>query len=154
MGRFFGGPMGRVVRCDDVDSARPQSFAQGGNVVLVTCWRRGFQIGAEPVVILLGEEKALRCRFDAGIGHVAHTLPGRNAKAGIYLPYVNAGSRLSGRESLQAVEIPPQYATVARTVMVEPPHLVREVVPAQYGTVARTELVSAPHTVWVPADQY
>jgi hypothetical protein len=59
-----------------------------------------------------------------------------------------------GRESVQAVEIPAQYATVARTVMVEPPHLVREVVPAQYGTVARTEMVSAPHAVWVAADQY
>ena len=52
------------------------------------------------------------------------------------------------------MEIPAQYATVARTVMVEPPHVEREVVPAQYGTVARTEMVSAPHTVWVPADQY
>jgi hypothetical protein len=44
--------------------------------------------------------------------------------------------------------------TVARTVMVEPPHLVREVVPAQYATVPRTEMVSAAYTVWVPADQY
>jgi hypothetical protein len=59
-----------------------------------------------------------------------------------------------GRESVQAVEIPAQDATVARTVMVEPPHVVREVVPAQYETVVRTEMVSAPHTVWVPADQY
>jgi hypothetical protein len=38
--------------------------------------------------------------------------------------------------------------------MVEPPHVVREVVPAQYASVPRTEMVSAPHTVWVPADQY
>jgi hypothetical protein len=59
-----------------------------------------------------------------------------------------------GRESVQAVEIPAQYATVARTVMVEPSHLVREVVPAQYASVARTEMVSAPRTTWVPADQY
>jgi hypothetical protein len=37
--------------------------------------------------------------------------------------------------------------------LVEPPHVLREVVPAQYETVAGTEMVSAPHTVWVLADQ-
>jgi hypothetical protein len=59
-----------------------------------------------------------------------------------------------GRETLQAVEIPAQYATVARTVLVEPSHVVREVIPPQYATVARTELVSPAQTVWAPAGQY
>jgi len=59
-----------------------------------------------------------------------------------------------GRETLQAVEVPAQYASVPRTVMVEPPRVVREVIPAQYGTVARTEMVSPPRESWVPANQY
>src|SRR5580700_6826153 len=64
------------------------------------------------------------------------------------------GTCACGRENVQAVEVPAQYATVGRTVMVEPPHVVREVIPAQYGSVARTEMVSSARTVWVPADQY
>ena len=48
-----------------------------------------------------------------------------------------------GREAMQAVEIPAEYTTVPHTVLVEPQHVVREVIPAQYGTVARTEQVAA-----------
>jgi hypothetical protein len=59
-----------------------------------------------------------------------------------------------GRESVQAVEVPAQYATVAHTVLVERPHVVREVIPPQYATVARTEMVSPAQTVWAPAGQY
>jgi hypothetical protein len=59
-----------------------------------------------------------------------------------------------GRETLQAVEVPAQYATVARTVLVERAHVVREVIPPQYATVTRTELVSPPQTVWTTAGQY
>jgi hypothetical protein len=53
-----------------------------------------------------------------------------------------------GRETVQAVEIPAEYTTVPHTVMVEPAHVVREVIPAQYGTVARTEMVAPAQTVW------
>jgi hypothetical protein len=59
-----------------------------------------------------------------------------------------------GRETLQAVEVPAQYATLAHTVLVERSHAVREVIPAQYATVARTELVSPAQTVWGSAGQY
>jgi hypothetical protein len=59
-----------------------------------------------------------------------------------------------GRETLQAVEVPAQYATVAHTVVVEPSHVVREVIPAQYATVPHTEMVSPPQTVWAAAGQY
>jgi hypothetical protein len=59
-----------------------------------------------------------------------------------------------GRESLQAVEVPAQYATVAHTVLVERAHVVHEVVAPQYATVARTEMVSPAQTVWAPAGQY
>lgn len=47
-----------------------------------------------------------------------------------------------GRESLQAVEIPAEYASVPHTVLVEPAHAVREVIPPQYATVERTETVT------------
>jgi hypothetical protein len=59
-----------------------------------------------------------------------------------------------GRESLQAVEVPARYATVARTVLVESAHVVREIIPPQFATVARTEMVAPARTVWAPAGQY
>ena len=59
-----------------------------------------------------------------------------------------------GRESVQAVEVPAQYATVAHTVLVERAHVVREVMPPQYATTARSEMVSPAQTVWGPVGQY
>jgi hypothetical protein len=87
---------------------------------------------------------------------VAHQVPARYGVVNepvMVSPPSQAWQSTCGRESVQVVEMSAQYATVARTVMVEPPPVVRQVVPAQYETIARHETVSAAHTVWVPADQ-